>query len=85
MRAPFVLRVAAAAFAVVAMFAVASGAQAESVMTVCASQWKAAQAAGTSGGATWPEFLAKCKSQVSQPSSAGMAPALGAGPRTRGK
>jgi hypothetical protein len=80
MRVPLILRAAAAAFAVVAMFAGASGARAESVMAACASQWKAAQAAGTTGGATWPQFLARCKTQLSEPSSAGMAPAPAAAP-----
>jgi hypothetical protein len=71
MRVSVVSRAVAAALLVVVTFA---GARAESVMAACASQWKAAQAAGTTGGATWPEFLAKCKTQISQPSSASMAP-----------
>ncbi len=75
MRVSFVSRAAAAAFLVGALFAGAAGARAESVMAACASQWKGAQAAGTTGGATWPQFLARCKTQISQPSSAGMAPA----------
>ena len=74
MRVSFVSRAAAAAFLIAATFAGAAGARAESVMAACASQWKAAQAAGTTGGASWPQFLAKCKTQVSQPSSANMAP-----------
>ncbi len=74
MRVSFVSHAAAAAFLIVAMFAGAAGARAESVMAACASQWKAAQAAGTTGGASWPQFLAKCKTQVSQPSSANLAP-----------
>ncbi len=44
-------------------------------MSACAAQWKQAQAAGTTGGATWPQFLAQCKTQHAQPSSASMAPA----------
>jgi hypothetical protein len=38
-----------------------NAAKAESVMAACASQWKQAQAAGTTGGQTWPQFLSQCR------------------------
>jgi hypothetical protein len=38
-------------------------ANAESVMKICGDQWKAAKAAGTTGGATWKEFSAKCRAE----------------------
>ena len=38
-----------------------TAANAQSVMRLCASQWKEAQSAGTTGGATWPQFLAQCR------------------------
>ncbi len=65
---------AAAAFLLGAAIAGSTGAKAESVMSVCAAEWKQAQAAGTTGGATWPQFLAQCKTQRAQPSSTSMAP-----------
>jgi hypothetical protein len=36
---------------------------AESVMKICGEQWKAAKAAGTTGGKSWPEFLAHCRTE----------------------
>jgi hypothetical protein len=33
----------------------------QSVMKLCASQWKDANAAGTTGGQSWPQFLARCR------------------------
>ena len=38
-------------------------ANAESVMRACASEWKQAQAAGTTGGQAWPQFLAQCRTR----------------------
>jgi hypothetical protein len=38
-------------------------ANAESIMRECATQWKDAKAAGTTGGQTWPEFLAQCRAK----------------------
>ncbi|MGH6798588.1 MAG: hypothetical protein ACREDI_09440 [Roseiarcus sp.] len=55
-----------------------TSAKAESVMKACASQWKQAQAAGTTGGDTWPQFLAQCRTRqggAPAPSSATIAPA----------
>lgn len=37
-----------------------SAANAESAMAACGAQWKAAKAAGTTGGKTWPEFRSQC-------------------------
>ena len=54
-------------------FAGSTAANAESVMRECATQWKAAEAAGTTGGQTWPQFLAQCRARESAaaaPSSA---------------
>jgi hypothetical protein len=71
----FPLLVAAAAFG----FACAgSTAKAESVMAACASQWKQAQASGATGGETWPQFLAQCRTRESSaaaPPSGSFAPA----------
>jgi hypothetical protein len=51
----------------------------QSVMRQCGAQWQAAKAAGTTGGATWPQFLKTCRAQLasttSAPSQGGFAPA----------
>ena len=53
-----------------------TSANAESVMKACASQWKQAQTTGTTGGQSWPQFLAQCRtSQVSPASTPAAAPA----------
>ena len=46
-------------------------------MRLCASQWKDAKAAGTTGGQTWPQFLAQCRASRSAAASpsGGFAPA----------
>jgi hypothetical protein len=36
-------------------------ANAQSVMRTCATEWKQAEAAGTTGGQSWPQFLAQCR------------------------
>jgi hypothetical protein len=36
---------------------------AQSVMKLCASQWKDAKAAGTTGGLSWPQFLGQCRTR----------------------
>ncbi len=74
MRALIRMRAAAAALVIGVLFAGSSAANAQSV-GACAAQWKQAQAAGTTGGATWQQFLAHCKTQAAQPSSATVAPA----------
>ena len=44
----------------------------QSVMKMCASQWKDAKAAGTTAGQTWPHFLSQCRArQTSTASSSG--------------
>ena len=48
----------------------------QSVMKLCAGQWKDAKAAGTTGGQSWPQFLAQCRTrQGSAAPSGGFAPA----------
>jgi hypothetical protein len=42
----------------------ASITRAESVMKQCGEQWQAAKSAGTTNGATWPQFLAQCRAQL---------------------
>ena len=60
MRKPF-FHLAAAALIGLAM--TMGAAKAQSVMKVCGEQWKAAKAAGTTNGETWPQFLAQCRAQ----------------------
>jgi hypothetical protein len=55
------------------VLALSGAANAESVMKMCGDQWKAAKAAGTTAGQTWPQFLAQCRTQ--QPSGSAAAPA----------
>jgi hypothetical protein len=47
----------------------------QSVMAACGEQWRQAKAAGTTSGATWPQFLRQCRAQMSGSSSASIAPA----------
>lgn len=70
----FVSRAAAAALIFAAVAAGAAPARAQSVMAACASQWKQAQATGSTGGATWPEYLAACKTKAGQTAPAPAAP-----------
>jgi hypothetical protein len=57
------IRIAFSAIILAGAFGLAatSAANAESVMKICGEQWKAAKAGGTTGGKTWPEFLAQCR------------------------
>lgn len=58
-------------------------ASAESVMKQCGDEWKAAKAAGTTGGQTWQEFLKTCKAQkagAAAPAPAAAAPAAAPAP-----
>ena len=71
MRNAFIHLPIAAALAAGLLFAGSGAPRAESVMGACASQWKQAEAAGTTGGQTWPQFLAGCRTHV----SSGFAPA----------
>src|SRR5215831_9068404 len=55
-----------------------TAASAQSVMRTCATEWKQGQAAGTTGGQSWPEFLAQCRTRqgsTAAPSSTTVAPA----------
>jgi hypothetical protein len=54
----------------------------QSVMKLCASQWKDAKAAGATGGQTWPQFLSQCRTRQSSTasSSGGFAPAPASAP-----
>jgi hypothetical protein len=49
----------------------------QSVMKLCASQWKDAKAAGTTGGLSRPQFLGQCRTQQASATapSGGFAPA----------
>ncbi len=80
MRNSFVSWATAAAIALGVTVVAASAANAESVMRTCATEWKQAEAAGTTGGRTWPQFLAQCR--VSQ--SAAAAPASAPAPAQSG-
>src|SRR6202161_3485176 len=78
MRNSFVSWLTAAAiasgFSIVGMDA----ANAQSVMRTCATEWKQAQAAGTTGGEAWPQFLAQCRTRqgaAAAPASSTAAPA----------
>jgi hypothetical protein len=46
-----------------------NSAHAESVMQACASQWKQAQTTGATGGQSWPQFLAQCRTSQNSPAS----------------
>jgi hypothetical protein len=46
-----------------------TSANAESVMKACASQWKQAQSTGATGGQSWPQFLAQCRTSQASPAS----------------
>ena len=37
--------------------------RAERVMNQCGEQWQSAKSAGTTNSATWPQFLAQCRTQ----------------------
>jgi hypothetical protein len=60
------------------LFGTAATTRAESVMKQCGEQWQAAKSAGTMNGATWPQFLAQCRAQL----SSGAATAAPAQPQT---
>lgn len=70
-----VARLAAAAALLQFVFAAPAPANAESVMAACARDWKEAQSAGATGGATWPQYLAHCKTQRSATATPAPAPA----------
>ena len=64
----------AAVFIALAVALGGMNANAQSVMKQCGDQWKAAKAAGTTNGQTWPQFLAQCRANLK---SAGMGGAAG--------
>ena len=53
------------ALATAIVLGTAVAANARSVMKQCGEQWQAAEAAGTTNGETWPQFLAQCRAQLS--------------------
>ena len=57
----------------------------QSVMRLCASQWKDAKAAGTTAGQTWPQFLSQCRARQTSTtsSSGGFAPAPAPAPASQ--
>jgi hypothetical protein len=63
MRVSLVRLAAGSAIAFALVIGAACTANAQSVMKVCGDQWKAAKAAGTTNGETWPQFLAQCRTQ----------------------
>ena len=70
------IAVSAVVFAGALSLAGTGAANAESVMKMCGDQWKAAKAAGTTGGKTWPEFLSQCRAgAAAAPAPAAPAPA----------
>jgi hypothetical protein len=51
-----------------ALLAAAPALAQDATMKVCGEKWQAAKAAGSTGGATWPKFLADCRAgQASGP------------------
>ena len=61
----------------------AASTRAESVMKQCGEQWQAAKSAGTTNGATWPQFLAQCRAQLgSGATTAAPSPAPSTQPQT---
>jgi hypothetical protein len=72
-------RVIQSVLAAAILLGTAATTRAESVMKQCGAQWQTAKAAGTIGGATWPQFLKSCRAQfastTSAPTQGGFAPA----------
>ena len=52
------------ALATAILLGMAATANAQSVMKQCGEQWQVAKAAGTTNGATWPQFLSHCRAQL---------------------
>lgn len=75
MRSSFVCWLTAAAIAFGLSVTGPTAANAQSVMRECASEWKQAQAAGTTGGQSWPQFLAQCRTRQSATAAPASAPA----------
>ena len=75
MRNSFVSWLTAAAIVFGFSAAGVNAANAQSVMRACATEWKQAQAGGTTGGQAWPQFLAQCRARQGSASSSTAAPA----------
>ena len=75
MRNWFVSWLTAAAIVFGFSVAGANTASAQSVMRTCATEWKQAQAAGTTGGEAWPQFLAQCRTRQGAAAAPAAAPA----------
>ncbi len=75
MRNSFAYLLTAAAIAFGLVLGGPTVANAESVMRTCATEWKQAQAAGTTGGESWPQFLAQCRTRQGSGASSTVAPA----------
>jgi hypothetical protein len=65
MRSSYVSWLTAATIAFGLPVAAPTAVNAQSVMRTCATEWKQAQAAGTTGGQTWPQFLSQCRASQS--------------------
>ena len=57
-------RVIQSVLAAAILLGTAATTRAESVMKQCGEQWQSAKSAGTTNGATWPQFLAQCRAQL---------------------
>jgi hypothetical protein len=63
MRNSFVSWLTAATIAFGLLVAGPTAANAQSVMKTCATEWKQAETARTTGGQSWPQFLAQCRTR----------------------
>jgi hypothetical protein len=75
MRFSFMHLTSAAVIGLAIAWVGAAPASAESVMAACGAQWKAAKAAGTTNGQTWPQFLSQCRAKGSAAAAPATAPA----------
>jgi hypothetical protein len=80
MRDLFLRFTTGAAIALSVALAGSTTADAQSVMKMCGDQWKAAKAAGTTNGETWPQFLAQCRAQQRAGGAASTAPTAAPAP-----
>ena len=75
MRFSFMHLTSAAVLGLAIVWVGAAPASAESVMAACGAQWKAAKAAGTTNGQTWPQFLSQCRANGGAAAAPATAPA----------
>src|ERR1700678_3163816 len=75
MRFSFMHLTSAAVLGLAIAWVGAAPASAESVMAACGAQWKAAKAAGTTNGQTWPQFLSQCRANGGAAAAPATAPA----------